>query len=155
MLLAAVSSSVTETAAYIIVRDSVFGALLLLAIGALVALTRVLLAVQDKRIVDLQTINKHVEQREEKNGQLIVRMTDALGSHTRALEVLERSYVEHTKAIESSTERVSRLEGTVDSVIRDYARVAASPRRATAPSEPRGLAYAPRAEYSRQTREGK
>jgi hypothetical protein len=155
MLIAAVSSSVTETASYVIVRDSVFGALLFLAVGALIALTRILLTVQDKRIADLQTINRHVEYREEKNGQLIVKMTDALSSHTKALEVLERSYLEHTRVIKDSTDRVLRLEGTVDSVIRDYARAAATARTSSSSaSEPRGVEYPPRAEYSRQPRGG-
>lgn len=156
MLAAAVSGSVTETAAYAIVRDSVFGALLLLALVALAVLTKILLSVQDKRIADLQSINYHVEQREEKNAALLTSMTTALNVHTKALETLERAYVEHTRVIAANTEGTRRLENTVDSVLRDHARIAA--KRSLSPptmSSPRGLAYPPRAEYSKGPRGGK
>jgi biopolymer transport protein ExbB/TolQ len=133
MFLAAVPQSVTETAAYVIVRDSAFGALLLLAIAAVVALIRVLLSVQDKRIEDLQAINKHVEQREERSEKLIEKMTSALNANTLALERLERGEDERVRALQANSEATRAMRDTMDSVIRDYARLAASSygRRAT------------------------
>jgi cell division protein FtsB len=66
--------SVTETAAYVIVRDSVFGALLVLALVAIYSLVRVLLAVQDKRVADLERVNERVEAREDKLEKLSEKM---------------------------------------------------------------------------------
>lgn len=145
MFLTAVPQSVTETAVYIIVRDSVFGALLVVAMVALYALVRVLLKVQDKRVADLERINERVEAREERLEKLSGKMTEVLTTHTIALERLERTEMEQTRALSFNTEALKRVEGTLDSVIREHARTAGNAARyGRSPTPPPKYSEAPR-----------
>jgi hypothetical protein len=145
MFLATAAPSVTETAVYIIVRDSVFGALLVVALVALYALMRVLLKVQDKRVADLERINERVEAREERLEKLSEKMTEALTSHTLALESLKQTELEQTRALNANTDAVRRVEGTLDSVIREHARTAANAARyGRSPTPPPKFSVPPR-----------
>lgn len=127
MTLAAVTEakSVTETVAYIVVRDSVFGALLVLAITALYLLTVQLLRIQEKRVTDLQKLNERVEAREDSTRRLVDKMTEAFQQVKSSLDTLSRVGERQAEATDGNTEVLRKVEGTLDSVIREHARTAA------------------------------
>lgn len=127
MIFAEVSEakSVTETAAYVIVRDSAFGALLILAIVALYLLIQQLLKIQEKRVTDLQRLNERVEAREDSTRRLVEKMTEAFQQVKSSLDSLDRSSEEVAETLRASTEAVKKCADTLDSVIREHARVAA------------------------------
>jgi biopolymer transport protein ExbB/TolQ len=127
MTLAAVTEakSVTETVAYIVVRDSVFGALLILALFALYLLTVQLLRIQEKRVTDLQKLNERVEAREDSTRRLVDKMTEAFQQVKSSLDTLSKVGDKQAEATDSNTEVLRKVEGTLDSVIREHARTAA------------------------------
>jgi methyl-accepting chemotaxis protein len=127
MMLAAVSDvkSVTETAVYVIVRDSAFGALLVVAIAALYLLVQQLLKVQDKRVTDLQKLNERVEAREDSTRRLVEKMTETFQQVKSSLDALKDTGEDQVEALSRNTQAVSKVESTLDSVIREHARTAA------------------------------
>lgn len=117
--------SVVESAAYVIVRDSSFGALLLIAIVAVFMLVKQLIKLHEKRIADLKSLNSHVEAREDKAEKLMEKMTDAFGQFKTALERVNSTEQQQTAAMTALTEVVRKADSTIDSVLREHARTAA------------------------------
>lgn len=134
---AACDDSVVESAAYIIVRDSSFGALLILAIVAVFMLVRQLIRLHEKRISDLKSINSHVEAREDKAERLMEKMTEAFMQFRSAMDRVDSTEQRQTAAMSALTDVVRKTENTVDSVLREHARAAAASagyRRSQSPS---------------------
>jgi uncharacterized protein Yka (UPF0111/DUF47 family) len=142
-LAAAPGDSVVETAAYVIVRDSSFGALLLLAIIAVFLLVKQLMKLHEKRISDLKSVNTHVEAREDKAERLMERMTEAFTSFRSALDQMNSTGQSQTNAVNNLVEVVRKLDSTTDSVLREHARIAAAWYRRS-PTPPPGYSDPPK-----------
>jgi flagellar biosynthesis/type III secretory pathway M-ring protein FliF/YscJ len=127
MLLAAADpgGSVVESAAYVIVRDSSFGALLLVAIVAVFMLVKQLIRLHEKRISDLKSLNAHVEAREDKAEKLMEKMTEAFSQFKSALERMNSTEQQQTATMNTLADVVRKADSTIDSVLREHARTAA------------------------------
>jgi len=127
MLLAAADpgGSVVESAAYVIVRDSSFGALLLVAIVAVFMLVKQLIRLHEKRISDLKSLNAHVEAREDKAEKLMEKMTEAFSQFKSALERVNATEQQQTATMNTLADVVRKADSTIDSVLREHARTAA------------------------------
>ena len=128
MFLAAASEKVTSVqdaagyAAAAIVKDSVFGALLLGAVMLLVWLVRRVLAVQDARVADQKQMSERLEKAQDRQGQLIEKMTEAFSAFKGSVDSLIQAQESGRNAITELNTSVQQLRTTMDSVIRDAVR---------------------------------
>lgn len=114
--------SVAGIAAYSIVRDSVFGALLIVAVVLLIWLVRRVLAIQDLRVQDQKDMSARLEKSQEKTGEIIVKMTEAFSTFKSAVDKFNQTQELNWEATSDLTSTVRSLQGTVDSVVRDAVR---------------------------------
>lgn len=113
---------VASTAAYNVVRDSVFGALLLVAVVLCVWLVKRVLEVQDLRVADQKHMSERLEKAQDRQGTLIEKTTEAFSSFRGSIDQLNRTQETHRDADYELASVIQRLQGTVDSVIRDAVR---------------------------------
>jgi len=113
---------VASTAAYSIVRDSVFGALLIVSVIGIIYLIRRLLSVQDLRVADQVRANEMMERLREKTGALMEQVTRASTEANSALERLTDIQSDNNKAIGELRATLQALTMTMDSIIRDAVR---------------------------------
>lgn len=123
-LIAAVSAATqgVEDATSRIVKDSVFGALLVVAVILLVWLVRRVLAIQDLRVEDQKAMSTRLERSQEKQALLIEKMTEAFTGVKATLETLNRTQQESSRVTSDLSNNVKGLQNTVDSVIREAVR---------------------------------
>jgi uncharacterized protein HemX len=133
-------TDVATTAAYSIVRDSVFGALLVVAVLGIAWLIRRLLSVQDQRVADQVRANELMERTREKTTALMSQMTSASSAVNVALEKLTDVQGDNGRAITELRSAVQALQSTMDSIIREAVREAARGRN---DSYPQGSAQRP------------
>lgn len=126
MLLQADSTASVQDAAgsavYSIVKDSVFGALLIVAVVLLIWLVRRVLAIQDLRVQDQKDMSARLEKSQEKQGALIEKMTEAFGAFKNTVEKLNQTQEMSRGATNDLVAAVRSLQSTVDSVLRDAVR---------------------------------
>ncbi len=137
-------ADVASTAAYSIVRDSVYGALLVAAVGGIVWLIKRLLAAQDQRVADQIRANESMDRTREKTAALMEQMTRALSEVNGALERMSDLQGDSVRAINDVRTALSNIATTLDSIIRDAVRGS----RRSAPPQPRH--QEPRASEPRQ-----
>ena len=126
MLLAAAPAATIEgaagTAIYSIIKDSVFGALLVAAVVLLVWLIRRTLAVQDARVDDQKQMAERLEKAQQRQGEIIEKMTEAFGSFKSSVDGFKEAQRAGNDAIHSVGSKVQGLTTIVDGVIRDAVR---------------------------------
>ena len=126
MLLASLQPKVANEAAgdalAVIIKDSVLGALLVIAVGLCVWAVLRLNSVQNKRVADQKQMNDRMEKSQEKMAGLIEKMTEAFAGHKAALEKLADTERSQTDTMVKLCGEMRGLQGTVDSVIRDAVR---------------------------------
>lgn len=113
---------VAELAVYSIVKDSVFGALLIVSVVLLIWLVRRVLAIQDLRVQDQKDMSERLEKSQEKTSALIEKMTEAFSTFKSAVDKLNQTQELSRDATSELTSTVRSLQGTVDSVVRDAVR---------------------------------
>lgn len=111
-----------ENAVYSIVKDSVFGALLIVAVVLLIWLVRRVLAIQDLRVQDQKDMSARLENSQEKQGALIEKMTEAFSAFKNTVEKLNQTQEMSRGATNDLVVAVRSLQSTVDSVLRDAVR---------------------------------
>lgn len=125
MLALAAADPVTEvatTTVTAIVRESVLGALLVVAVVLLVWLVRRVLAIQDLRVSDQKQMSDRLEKAQEKTTQLINTMTEAFSTFKVTLEKINQTQELSREAATELSSSVKSLQNTVDSVIREAVR---------------------------------
>lgn len=118
---------VASTAAYSIVKDSVFGALLLIAVVGIIWLIRRLLAVQDLRVADQVRANELMERTRDKTAALMEQVLKASSSVDSALEDMSEAQETQANAIRESRTAIQQVQTTMDSIIRDAVRRRSTP----------------------------
>lgn len=119
------ATKVTEaasTAVFSIIKDSVLGALLIIAVLGVIWLLRKVVTVQDQRIADQKAANEAMERQREKVSDLALKMVHASTQLNASIEKLTDSTEDHTKAIAELRSSFQELKNVVDSVIRDAVR---------------------------------
>ena len=128
MLLAVASEKVVSMqdaagiAAYAIVKDSVFGALLVAAVALLVWLIRRVLAIQDLRVDDQKQMSERLEKAQERQGQIIEKMTEAFSAFKSSIDRSKESQDSDREAVDKLSTSVTSMRSTLDSVLRDAVR---------------------------------
>lgn len=139
MLLASLQPKAANEAAgdalAVIVKDSVLGALLVVAVGLCVWAVLRLSSVQNKRVADQKQMNERMEKSQEKMASLIEKMTDAFTGHKAALDRLSDTEKSQTETMVHLCSKMEGVQSTIDSVVRDAVRRA--PRRSYTPGSGR------------------
>lgn len=115
-------TEVASTAVYSIVKDSVFGALLIVAVIGIIWLIKRLLDVQDKRVADQVRANELMERTREKTAHLMEQMTKASSEVNSTLERLTDVQSDNVKALGELRAALQTLQMTMDSIIREAVR---------------------------------
>jgi high-affinity Fe2+/Pb2+ permease len=115
-------SKAAEIAIYSIVKDSVFGALLIVTVILLVWLVRRVLSIQDLRVQDQKDMSDRLEKSQEKTSALIEKMTEAFTTFQSAVDKLNQTQELSREATADLASTVRSLKDTVDSVVRDAVR---------------------------------
>lgn len=115
-------NDVATAAANSIIRESVLGALLLLAVVGLYLLMRRLLSVQDQRVADQVRANELMERSREKTAALMEQVTTASIGTNNALDRLTDVQSDQVRAIAELRSSQQSIQTTIDSVIREAVR---------------------------------
>lgn len=129
-------AGVAETAMYSIVKDSVFGALLLVAVFGIIWLIRRLLSVQDMRVADQVRANEKMEAIRDKTAKLLEQLTKTSSESSVALERMIDAQSDNVRSLGEMRTTVERQQLTIDSVIRDAVRGRVSRSDAPARNDP-------------------
>lgn len=105
-----------------IIKDSVFGALLAVAVGLLIILIRRILQVQDQRVADQKDLNVRIEASQTKYIELLEKMSEAIQNNRLAVERLDDSQDHGLTNIDKLSGEIKALQQMMDSVIRDAVR---------------------------------
>lgn len=113
---------VASNAVGFIIKESVMGALLVVAVALLVWLVKRVLAIQDLRVEDQKKMSERLEKASDKQAALITTMTETFTAFKVTLEKLNNTWELNEKATSSLSSSVDKLQNTVDSVVRDAVR---------------------------------
>lgn len=110
------------SAAAVLIKESVMGALLVVAVVLLVLLVRRVLAVQDLRVADQKQMSERLEKAQEKQSQLITSMTDALGGMRSTIGSLDKAQNASRDTTAELSSSINAMRATIDSVLREAVR---------------------------------
>jgi hypothetical protein len=128
------TAEIAATAASVIIKDSILGSLLLVAVVGIVFLIRRLLAVQDLRVVDQVRSNEIMERSREKTVVLMEHVSKASNEVNSALDRFTDVQADTVKAVSELRVALMNLQNTMDSVIRDAVRGRSSGGSSSSPS---------------------
>jgi hypothetical protein len=128
-----------------VIKDSVFGALLTVAVVCIIWLLKRLMSVQDQRVEDQVRANEMMEHSREKTSSLIAQVNQASVGVNATLDKLVDAQCDSTRSLGDLRSSIQSLQVTTDSVIRDAVRGRSQPEVAPMSSVrqevPRGGSY--------------